>query len=41
MTNLDQKVDLATLAEQVGLSRFHFTRAFKSTFECPSVQIPP
>lgn len=33
--NLDQKIDLATLAERVGLSRFHFTRAFKTSFGVP------
>lgn len=33
--NLGQKIDLETLAEQVGLSRFHFTRAFKTTFGIP------
>ncbi|MGN5478157.1 helix-turn-helix domain-containing protein [Cupriavidus basilensis] len=30
--NLDQRIDLETLAEHVGLSRFHFTRAFKVSF---------
>ncbi len=33
--NLDQKIDLETLADQVGLSRFHFTRAFKTSFGIP------
>ncbi|SCB26808.1 helix-turn-helix transcriptional regulator [Cupriavidus alkaliphilus] len=33
--NLDQKIDLETLAAQVGLSRFHFTRAFKTSFGMP------
>lgn len=33
--NLEQKIDLDTLANQVGLSRFHFTRAFKTSFGIP------
>lgn len=33
--NLDQKVDLEMLAEMAGISRFHFTRIFKSTFGVP------
>lgn len=35
LQNLDHKIDLETLAEQVGLSRFHFTRAFKTSFGIP------
>ena len=33
--NLDQKVDLEMLAEMAGISRFHFTRTFTSTFGMP------
>jgi AraC-like DNA-binding protein len=33
--NLSQKVDLDALASHVGLSRFHFARAFKKTFGVP------
>lgn len=33
--NLDQKIDLQTLADQAGVSRFHFTRAFKVSFGVP------
>ena len=32
MENLDEKIDLEDLAHLVGLSRFHFSRAFKVTF---------
>lgn len=35
LNNLDAKVDLQTLASQVGLSRFHFSRAFKQSFGMP------
>ena len=35
--NLDQKIDLGALADEVRLSRFHFSRTFKKTFgESPS-----
>ena len=33
--NLGQKIDLQYLADQVGVSRFHFTRAFKVSFGLP------
>ena len=33
--NLGQKIDLQDLADQVGVSRFHFTRAFKVSFGLP------
>lgn len=33
--NLEQKIDLQTLAELAGVSRFHFTRAFKVSFGVP------
>jgi AraC-like DNA-binding protein len=33
--NLGEKVDLDALASQAGLSRFHFSRAFKKTFGVP------
>lgn len=33
--NLDRDIDLDTLASYVGLSRFHFTREFKTSFGVP------
>ncbi|MGE0804138.1 MAG: helix-turn-helix domain-containing protein [Burkholderiaceae bacterium] len=33
--NLDSKICLDTLADQVGISRFHFARAFKTSFGMP------
>jgi AraC family transcriptional regulator len=31
-SNLHQRIDLGTLASQVGMSRFHFARSFKTSF---------
>lgn len=36
--NLDREVDLKELAELVGLSRYHFTREFKTSFGLPPHQ---